>query len=326
MVGRREPSDLDGHPGRILDLRVVTNSGSCTMRTRVNAPRQGHDERSQPIDSPVVIEHTVSSAFVRLAVVEAGDPNAPTIVLVHGYPDTKELWAPIMTDLCSRFHVLAYDVRGAGASSAPRRRSAYDYAWLGDDLKAVIDRLAPGRSVHLVGHDWGGIAGWRFAADPRFDGKLASFTTIAGPSVDQVAVSLRELRRQRRVLELMRRVYRSWYLIPMCTPGVPTLVWRLLGRGRPGFSVDTAIHGANLYRQNILGTLGRARPEPARVPVQLVVPSRDRFISPRYYESAERYAPSLRRRSIESSHWVPRNEPDQISRWIAEFVEEVERQ
>ncbi len=288
-------------------------------------------------------QRTINNGDVALAVVEAGDAAAPTVVLVHGYPDTKELWAPVMALLATRFHVLAYDVRGAGASSAPRGRAAYDYTCLGDDLKAVINALAPGRAVHLVGHDWGGIAGWRFATEPRFDGKLASFTTIAGPSIDQVAASLAELRRQRRVLELVRRLYRSWYLVPMCTPGVPTLAWRVLLAFRPprfltasqspapgpayptAALAETAIHGANLYRQNILGTLGRAHPEPARVPVQLVVPQHDRFIAPGYYESAERYARPLRRRSIKASHWVPREQPVLISRWIAEFVEEVER-
>jgi hypothetical protein len=56
----------------------------------------------------------------------------------------------------------------------------------------------------------------------------------------------------------------------------------------------------------------------------LIVPTRDRFISPRYYERAEHYAEPLRRRTIDASHWVPREQPELISRWIAEFVEEVE--
>ncbi len=278
-----------------------------------------------------------------LAVVAAGDPGAPTVVLVHGYPDTKEFWLPVMARLASRFHVVAYDVRGAGASSAPRGPAAYDYSCLADDLEAVIDAVAPGQAVHLVGHDWGGIAGWWFAAAPSFDSKLASFTSIAGPSIDQVGASLRALRRQWRLLELVRRVYRSWYLVPMCTPGVPTLVWRLMLSSRwprflarsegipcdPAYPTQalaaTGIRGANLYRQNILRRLGSPRPQPARVPVQLIIPRRDRFISPRYYDGAERYARTIRRRSIESSHWVPRIEPELISRWITEFVEEVER-
>jgi len=51
--------------------------------------------------------------------------------------------------------VIAYDVRGAGASSRPRDDRAYDLTVLADDMTAVIDAVSPGRPVHVVGHDWG---------------------------------------------------------------------------------------------------------------------------------------------------------------------------
>ena len=85
------------------------------------------------------------------------------------------------------------------------------------------------------------------------------------------------------------------------------------------------LHGANLYRRNILMRLPRAlRPQPARVPVQLIIPTRDHFISEGYYEQAERYAPRLVRRRVDATHWVLRSHPEQISDWITGFVEEVE--
>ena len=73
------------------------------------------------------IKRTVSSNGVELSLVEAGDPARPTVVFIHGYPDTKELWDPVMKLLATRFHVVAYDVRGAGESSRPRGPAAYDY-------------------------------------------------------------------------------------------------------------------------------------------------------------------------------------------------------
>lgn len=294
-------------------------------------------------------ERRVRSGKVELAAYEAGTPGSVAIVFVHGYPDTKEMWAPVLARLAPRFHVIAYDVRGAGASSAPRGPVAYDRVRLADDLDAVIDAFAPGRPVHFVGHDWGGIAGWEFATMPRFDAKVVSLTTIAGPSLDQIAMSLRQLRRDRnirldrRAAELVRRLYRSWYVIALCAPGLPTLMWRAmqsprlagLARAPAGIPAapdyptpalpDTARHGVNLYRRNILLRGRRRQPLPARMPVQLIVPTGDRFISESYYGLAERYAPSLRRRSIESSHWAPREQPELIAEWIAEFVEEVAR-
>ncbi len=289
-------------------------------------------------------ERTVEASGVRLAVREAGDPDRPTIVLVHGYPDTKELWEPVLDQLQPRFHLAAYDVRGAGGSDAPHGPRAYSLARLGDDLEAVIAQVAGGRPVHLVGHDWGGVAGWEFATAARFEGKLASFTTIAGPSLDALGAELRNGLRRGEALRLLGALWRSWYVLVLTAPGGPTFAGSLLlARGRwrwvlenvervpsgPGYPAGTfaadARHGANLYRRNILPRLLRpGAGAPSHVPVQLIVPSGDHFISPRYYESATRLAPKLRRRTVAGSHWAPRARPELIARWVAEFVDEVE--
>ncbi len=291
------------------------------------------------------IKRTVHSGGVELALVEAGDPQRPTVVLVHGYPDTKEVWDTVVPLLAERYHVVAYDVRGFGGSGAPRGPKAYDLERLGDDLLAVAGAVAPSKRVHLVGHDWGAIQGWEFATQERFAGTLQSFTTIAGPSLDQVALSARKMLvhpTPAKLAQLARRMRRSWYVLALWTPGVPTLTWRgpfgargwgwflrhverLPGGTGPTLSADGR-KGANLYRRNIPRRMLRPRRDAiARVPVQLIVPTRDHFISTDYYDEVERYAPQLRRRVIGTRHWVPRARPDLTARWISEFVEEVEQ-
>jgi pimeloyl-ACP methyl ester carboxylesterase len=285
-----------------------------------------------------------SSGAVELAVRESGDPDGPAIVFIHGYPDTKEMWSAVLAELPPRFHAIAYDVRGAGASSRPRGNAAYDFERLGDDLLAVAGACACDRPVHLVGHDWGGLQGWEFATQPRFEGRLASYTAIAGPSLDQVAIGGEELLRRGRLLRSLRRLRRSWYIVLLLTPGVPALMWRVLGsrdrwarmlRDREGLPVgehDPArtvtrdgVDGAKLYRRNMPRRAVRPRRHAlAHVPVQLVIPTRDRFIPPDYYELAQRYAPRLLRRTVDSGHWAPRAQPGLIVRWIEEFVDEVE--
>jgi pimeloyl-ACP methyl ester carboxylesterase len=292
------------------------------------------------------VERTVSSGGVELALVEAGDPARPTIVFVHGYPDTKEIWQGVMERLVGGFHVVAYDVRGAGASSSPRGAAAYDFERLADDFAAVVAAVSPGVPVHLVGHDWGGIAGWELAALPRLAASLSSFTTIAGPSLHQLSAGLRSQVRRGELIAVLGRLRRSWYVIALCTPGVPTLAWRgVLGRGAwrrylrqverlpvdsqyPGPSLTAdGVHGSNLYRRNILWRVPRrTRPSPVPVAVQLIVPSGDRFISPHYYDGAEQLAPRLVRRTVPGSHWAPRAQPDLLARWIGEFVEDVARE
>jgi pimeloyl-ACP methyl ester carboxylesterase len=283
---------------------------------------------------------TVRSGDVSLSVACAGDPQRPTVVLIHGYPDTKEMWAPVSERLAAEFHVVAYDVRGAGASSAPKGRAAYDLRVLADDFDAVCAAVAPGRPVHVVGHDWGGIQAWEFVTSPRFAGRIASFTSIAGPALGHALAATRRAARRGRLRQALERARRSWYIAVFCLPGGPTIAWRGVmagGRwrrflaGAEGLAVDDGypapsvradgLHGANLYRRNIPRLLVARNPlAPAHAPVQLIIPTGDRFISPSYYDAAAQVAPVLRRRQVESSHWAPRAEPALIAGWIAEFA------
>jgi pimeloyl-ACP methyl ester carboxylesterase len=260
----------------------------------------------------VRLTRVVSADGVGLEVAEQGGRDRPTVVLIHGYPDTRAVWDAVAAVLGSEFHVVSYDVRGTGGSDAPRRSAAYDLARLGDDLLAVLDACAPGREVHLVGHDWGGIQGWEFATQPRFDGRLASFTAIAAPSLDQVALG--------RSLRSLAGAWRSWYIPVLLMPGMPTLVWRVL---RP--SVGRAgVHGAKLYRRNIPRRMSAPRRDAvARVPIQLIIPSRDPFISRAYYERATEHAPGLQRVVVEGGHWLPRERPEEIAGLVGAFARAV---
>lgn len=281
---------------------------------------------------------------VTLSVLRAGERDRPTILFVHGYPDTKSVWDPVLERLAADFQVVAYDVRGAGQSSAPRGPAAYSREHLAGDFEAVCEAVAPGRVVHLVGHDWGGIQGWEFATSARFAGRLASFTSIAGPALGHAVVAARAPLRRGRLLTWLGHMRRSWYIAALCLPGGPTLAWRgVLSAARwrraltklEGLAVDAdypattvvldGLHGANLYRRNILPLLWRRAPlAPAQVPVQLIVPSGDRFISDSYYEAAERIAPGLRRRTVAGSHWAQRTHPELVAGWVAEFIAETE--
>jgi pimeloyl-ACP methyl ester carboxylesterase len=280
---------------------------------------------------PTATQHwAVRAGGVSLAALTAGDPARPAVVLIHGYPDTKEVWGPVLDRLAPDFRVIAYDVRGAGGSSAPRGPAAYDLARLADDFAQVCATLAPGRSVHLVGHDWGGIQGWEFVTAARFRGRITSLTTIAGPALGHAVGAARGARR-------------SWYIAPLCLPGGPTVMWRLVlagDRWRRMLAADhvpvdgsypaptvcaDGLHGANLYRRNIPRRL-LAPPAAAlaHAPVQLVVPAGDRFIPESYYAAAAGVAPVLRRRVVPGSHWAPRTEPALVAGWIAEFAREPE--
>ncbi|OJY39901.1 MAG: short chain dehydrogenase [Pseudonocardia sp. 73-21] len=262
---------------------------------------------------------------VRLAVQTSGDATSPTVVAVHGYPDDHTVWDGVVADLSVDHRVVTYDVRGAGGSDAPRDRAGYRLDRLTDDLVAVLDDVAPGQQVHLLAHDWGAIQTWHSVTDPRLAGRVASFTSISGPDLDHVGAWFRK-RRSRR--DTLRQALSSWYTVLFRLPVLPELIWRSgLGArvlGGPAPLTRNAVNGLELYRANIAERLGNPQPRGTDVPVQVLAPTLDRYVTAPLQTEIEPYAPDLRVRRIPGGHWVPRSRPAVIARCVRELVAHVE--
>ncbi|MFD7610104.1 SDR family oxidoreductase [Streptomyces sp. NPDC059828] len=287
-------------------------------------------------------ERRVRTGGIELCVAELGDETRPTVVLVHGYPDSKEVWSEVASRLAASFHVVLYDVRGHGRSTAPLPlRGGFTLEKLTDDFLAVADAVSPDRPVHLVGHDWGSVQGWEFVTVERTRGRVASFTSMSGPSLDHFGHWIKQrLTRPtpRRVGQVLGQGAKSWYVYALHTPALPELAWRgPLGRRWPkilqrmekvpGGDYPTAslpsdaAHGAWLYRDNVRARLRRPRSDAyAHVPVQLITPTGDAYLSERLYDDLGQWVPRLVRHTLPAKHWVPRTRPDQLGVWITDFV------
>lgn len=296
-----------------------------------------------PRGGTAVKSRRVKADGVRLAVRERGPRTAPTVVLVHGYPDSQQVWEPVADLLAEDFHVVTYDVRGAGGSSRPRRTRAYVMENLAADLRAVVDAVSPGRPVHLVGHDWGSVQGWGAVTGDVVADRVASFTSISGPCIEHFGQWVRDrLRRPtpRHLRQLAGQFARSWYLMLGAIPGIPQLAWRLGGarifpvviermEGVEGWHAGTlpkdALYGMKLYRANAVRFLRPGTMATTRVPVQVVAPTRDAFVSPHQSADLARYVEKLWRRELPAGHWgAVRKDPARVAAWVAEFVRHVE--
>ncbi|MFI6506155.1 SDR family oxidoreductase [Streptosporangium sp. NPDC050855] len=275
----------------------------------------------------------VESGDVRLAMFEQGDPSAPTVLMVHGYPDTHRVWDEVADLLQDRFHVVCYDVRGAGLSGAPSETSGYDYDHLAADLTAVLDAVGkPG--VHLAGHDWGSIQGWQLIGRPGIEERILSFTSLGGVHPGQAADFMRHGKRNKVAGQLLR----SWYIGAFQIPALPETVLRatlprLANRfgapARPGHPADTlvedGVNGLGLYRANLPFSGGASDDAPLpQVPVQLVECTKDPFVSPALLASTYLWAPRLWHRRLHAGHWPQRSHPRVLAHMITEFVEHVE--
>jgi pimeloyl-ACP methyl ester carboxylesterase len=251
---------------------------------------------------------------------------------------------------------VAYDVRGAGGSDAPAERRSYHLTELTHDLHAVIDAVSPARPVHLVGHDWGSVQAWDAvlgepsvgpspAAGARVS-RIASLTSISGPCLDHVAALTRSARSAgwglgSGGLEAKRRLFaqvlRSWYVLAFQIPRVADAAVRRLSESRlrtrrpgrspvaPTLAVD-AVNGLQLYRANLLRGEHRRGPREAatELPVLVVVPLRDRYVTPALTENVAQFTSDLTRVELNAGHWVMRSHPAEVAALIGDFVDAVE--
>ncbi|KVN04236.1 SDR family oxidoreductase [Burkholderia stagnalis] len=300
------------------------------------------DEAPLALFDSVFTETAVASGDLTLAVRTWGDPSRTPVVLVHGYPDTSSVWQDVAPRLARQHYVIAYDVRGAGLSSAPARTADYRLAKLTDDFIAVIDALCPGRPVHLIAHDWGSIQGWEFVTEPRLAGRIASYTSCSGPCLDHVGHWLRErlLRPTPASLgKLAGQLARSWYVYLFHLPLIPELGWRLwLGRAWPRLlrriektpvapratQADDGARGVRLYRANFIRCLFTPRERYAHAPVQTIVPLGDKYVSPALSEDLSRWVPQYYRREVAAGHWLPLADPARFAGLAQQLIDAVE--
>jgi pimeloyl-ACP methyl ester carboxylesterase len=97
---------------------------------------------------------------VTLHVRVGGDGLA--VVLLHGYGETGDMWAPLAAALMHDHTVIVPDLRGMGLSSHPA--GGYDKKTQGEDIAGLLDALHIDK-VELVTHDIGNMVGYAFAAE-----------------------------------------------------------------------------------------------------------------------------------------------------------------
>ncbi|MFA5989865.1 MAG: alpha/beta hydrolase [Sphingomonas sp.] len=96
---------------------------------------------------------------------EAGDPAAPTIILLHGFPTSSFMFRNLIPALADKFHVIAPDYLGFGQSDAPAAdKFAYSFDSLTSHVTGLIDHLGL-KSYVLYMQDYGGPVGFRIFAE-----------------------------------------------------------------------------------------------------------------------------------------------------------------
>lgn len=153
------------------------------------------------------MDHFVRESFT-FPVSDSGGSGEP-VVLLHGFPQTKESLEPLAGHLAEAgYRTLRPDQRGYTRGARPRRRRDYRTTQLAADVEALI-RHTGDSPVHLVGHDWGAVVAWTVAA--QYPERVASLTALSVPHPAAFLTAL----------ATSRQLFASWYMYLFQLPWLP---------------------------------------------------------------------------------------------------------
>jgi pimeloyl-ACP methyl ester carboxylesterase len=131
----------------------------------------GDAGQAAPVESTTATTtyHRMTADGVGIFYREAGPKDAPTLVLLHGFPSSSREFDTLIPVLATRYHLIAPDFPGFGQSDAPPPSSyAYTFDHLAKTIGDLLEQLKIGKCSFYL-HDYGGPIGFRiFSAHPEW--------------------------------------------------------------------------------------------------------------------------------------------------------------
>ena len=271
----------------------------------------------------------VEANGLRFEVLEAGFGDRLALCL-HGFPEHAVSWRhqmPVLADM--GYRVWAVNQRGYGRTTRPTRVMDYALPELMDDVAALID-ASGASSVVLIGHDWGAMVAWCFAA-----GRLRPLERLVIMNVPHPLCF-------RAALKHWRQARKSWYIGFFQVPVLPERM--LMANGGAAirrmfsgvalppdvlavYTGQIAEPGAATAMLNWYRAMRLPRPhmpDLARVietPTLVVWGEQDVALDLICLDGTERYVRNLTLRRLPGvSHWVQQDAPEVVNGLLREFL------
>lgn len=271
---------------------------------------------------------------LRFDVVDGGPADGPVVLLLHGFPQTRDSWAAVAGLLhADGYRTVAPDQRGYSPGARPRGRVAYRIDELVADAAALARAVSDG-PVHVVGHDWGAVVAWGLAgAHPDL------VATVTGVSVPHPGAFVRSMGRSLQGLK-------SWYMLAFQVPGVERLLARpgaladvlrragqspeaarrdeaaLRARGPMGDALTAALTWYRAMPLSVTRSGIDPHHEPVVAPAMLVWSDGDVAITRAAAEANEPFMAGPYRFEVLRgvSHWIPDEAPGRLADLLLEHV------
>lgn len=284
------------------------------------------------MDTTINFEY-IKTNGITLHVAQAGDPDAPLVLLLHGFPEFWYGWREQIPYLVEQgYRVWCPDQRGYNYSDKPSGIENYRLDLLTADVIGLIDAAGVDQ-VYLVGHDWGGGAAWWTAL--HYPERLKKLVILNSPH----PAVMRD-----HVLNNPRQLLRSFYMFIFQIPLLPETLATLGGgwmvmdalyrTSKPGTFTDTDVPyytkawtqpGAmtamlNWYRalppqQHLTFDLR------CKVPTLLLWGAKDQMLGEELVQPSLALCDQGQLELLrEASHWVQHEEPARVNALISAFL------
>lgn len=259
----------------------------------------------------------------------AVEGEGPAVLLLHGFPDSHDLWRHQIPALAAAgYRVIAPDQRGYGGSDRPAELEAYAIPNLVGDALGILAALGEERA-HIVGHDWGAVVAWVTAAmAPQFAISLTGMT-LGHPMARSDIPGTKQHELSWYIWMFLQPdaeqwlAANDWALLRAWVGEDPEVSDRIARMSEPG--VLTA--GLNWYRANldpniVVNGFPPGSVPPVNVPAMGVWSTGDRFLTEEWVTLSKNHVTaSWRYERLEGAdHWFPTSAPQQTTDLLLDFL------
>jgi len=273
---------------------------------------------------------------IQIHYVEAGDPDKPVMLFIHGFPEFWFSWRHQIKHFKRNYRVVAMDTRGYNQSEKPAGIEEYTLDKLVEDVKGLVEGLGVSK-VTLVAHDWGAGIAWNVAA--IYPEMLENLIICNLPHVLALEDAQKETWAQR---------LKSWYMVFFQCPVLPELftlmedVKIMNGNMKDAKEKDPEVleaykyvfqdfkawnRGINYYRA-VLTNKGMEfsrtiRPKLSSIEVRTlhIFGTGDKYLGLEAAQKSCKYVKNYQLELLEGvSHWVQQEEPDRVNKIMETFL------
>ena len=282
------------------------------------------------------LEHSyIETNGIRLHVVQAGPKSGTPVLFLHGFPENWRCWIRQLPALAQAgCRVIIPDQRGYNLSDKPSGIKNYRMEELTQDILGLINALDY-EKVNLVGHDFGAVVAWSLGIQNPERLHRLSVLNVPHPAVMQ--------RFLRRDFEQLRR---SWYIFFFQLPWIPEAGMRFQNWRRMVHALQDS-GKANTFTADDLTSYKEAWSQPGaitamlnwyraaaryplldserdicvRIPTLMMWGMHDVALTHRMARPSMDYCKDGRLLFFpEATHWVQRDEADEVNRHLLEFI------